>query len=444
MRRISTLSFLIAGLLAVGGCGLLPDWLGVQETDKPLKGQRISILALDRGLAPDPGVARIEVRLPPPYVNESWEQAGGTSAHAMYHLQLGEDLKTRWRSDVGKGSGDDRRVLAQPVVTDGRVYAMDSVSRVSAFDSANGRSLWHVNLKLKGEKGGYFGGGLAYEDGRLFVTTGFAMVYALDAGTGEIIWQQRVTGPMRAAPTVSGGRVFATTLDNRTFALAAEDGRRIWDHTGVQEVAGLLGAASPAVAGSVVVVPYSSGELYALLAENGRVLWSYNLTAVNRFDPLANLAHIRGMPVIDRGIVLAISHAGRMVAIDARRGARAWDVEIGGVQMPWPAGDFVYLVTNNSQVVCLTRRDGRVRWVRALPRFEDPKDLEDPISWFGPVLAGDRLILAASNGDAVSISPYTGELLGYMDLPGKPAVAPVVADNTLYYLTEDADLVAIR
>ena len=85
-----------------------------------------------------------------------------------------------------------------------------------------------------------------------------------------------------------------------------------------------------------------------------------------------------------------------------------------------------------------------MRWVRALPRFEDPKDLEDPISWFGPVLAGDRLILTASNGDAVSISAYTGELLGYMDLPGKPAGAPVVADNTLYYLTEDADLVAIR
>jgi outer membrane protein assembly factor BamB len=444
MRRIATLSACLAGVLALGGCDLAPDWLGTPESDKPLAGQRISVLALDRGLTPDPGIARVEVSLPPPYVNESWQQAGGSPAHAMYHLQLDGDLKTKWRSDVGKGSGDDRRVLAQPIVSNGRVYAMDAVSRVSAFDSANGRSLWRVELKLKGEKGGYFGGGLAYEDGRVFVTTGFAMIYALDAETGEIVWQQRVTGPMRAAPTVSGGRVFATTLDNRAFALAAEDGRRLWDHTGIQEVAGLLGAASPAVAGSVVVVPYSSGELYGLLAENGRVLWSDSLTAVNRFDPLANLAHIRGMPVIDRGIVLAVSHAGRMVAIDARQGARAWDVEIGGVQMPWPAGDFVFLVTNDSQVVCLTRRDGRVRWVQALPRFEDPEDLEDPISWFGPVLAGDRLILAASNGDAVSISPYTGELLGYLDLPGKPAVAPVVAGNTLYFFTEDADLVALR
>ena len=281
MRGISSFTTCLAVLLALSGCGS-SDWLGNPEKDKPLEGQRISILALDRGLTPDPAISALPVRLPAPYLNASWTQAGGTPAHSMYHLQLPDVLEIRWRSNAGRGSGDDRRVLAQPVAVDGRVYTLDSGSTVTAFDSADGRSLWRNELKLKGEKGRYFGGGVAYDDGRLFVSTGFAMVYALSAETGDIIWQQRVGGPMRAAPTVSGGRVFVTTIDNRTFALAAEDGRRVWDHTGIQEVAGLLGAASPAVAGSVVVVPYSSGELYGLLAENGRVLWSDLLTAVKK------------------------------------------------------------------------------------------------------------------------------------------------------------------
>ena len=444
MGRITSFALGLAALLLLGGCGLLPDWLGAPESDRPLPGQRVSILALDRGLSADPALSKIRVRLPAPYLNPSRAQAGGTSAHSMYHLQIPETLGVRWRSDAGTGAGDDRRVLAQPLVVDGRVYTLDSRSTVTAFAAADGRRLWRNELRLKGEKGGYFGGGLAYEDGRLFVTTGFAMVFALSAQTGEIDWQRHVGGPMRAAPAVSGGRVFATTIDNRTFALAAADGRRLWDHTGIQEVASLLGAASPAVAGSVVVVPYSSGEIYGLLAETGRVLWSDSLTAVNRFDPLANIAHIRGMPVVDRGLVLAIGHAGRMVAIDARRGERAWDVEIGGVQMPWVAGDFVYLLTSDSQVICLTRRDGRVRWASPLPRFEDPDDLDDPINWYGPVLAGDRLILAASSGEAISVSPYTGQLLGRMDLPGRPAVSPVVADGTVYFLTGSAELVAVR
>ncbi len=431
----------LAGLVLLSGCG---TFLGKSETDRPLPGKRVSILAVDRGLSPDRAIAELDVSLPPPYVNDAWPQAGGSAAHAMYHLQLGDTPKRKWKSDVGEGSGDDRHILAQPLVVGGTVYTMDARSLVTAFDSESGRRLWRTDVELEEEDGGYFGGGLAYEDGRLFVTTGFAIIFALDAQSGEIIWQQRVTGPMRAAPTVSGGRVFATTLDNRTFALAADNGRRLWEHTGVQEIAGLLGGASPAVAGSVVVVPYSSGELHALLVENGRELWSDVLTPVNRFDPVSNLAQIKGLPVIDRGLVLAISHAGRMVAIDLRRGIRAWELEAGGVQMPWTAGDFIFLLTTESELICVVRQSGRVRWVRALPRFEDPEDLEGPIGWFGPVLAGDRLIVTASTGDAISISPYTGELLGRLRLPGTPTVAPVVANNTLYILTEDADLVAIR
>ena len=431
----------LAGLVLLSGCG---TFLGKSETDRPLPGKRVSILAVDRGLSPDRAIAELDVSLPPPYVNDAWPQAGGSAAHAMYHLQLGDTPKRKWKSDVGEGSGDDRHILAQPLVVGGTVYTMDARSLVTAFDSESGRRLWRTDVELEEEDGGYFGGGLAYEDGRLFVTTGFAIIFALDAQSGEIIWQQRVTAPMRAAPTVSGGRVFATTLDNRTFALAADNGRRLWEHTGVQEIAGLLGGASPAVAGSVVVVPYSSGELHALLVENGRELWSDVLTPVNRFDPVSNLAQIKGLPVIDRGLVLAISHAGRMVAIDLRRGIRAWELEAGGVQMPWTAGDFIFLLTTESELICVVRQSGRVRWVRALPRFEDPEDLEGPIGWFGPVLAGDRLIVTSSTGDAISISPYTGELLGRLRLPGTPTVAPVVANNTLYILTEDADLVAIR
>ena len=150
------------------------------------------------------------------------------------------------------------------------------------------------------------------------------------------------------------------------------------------------------------------------------------------------------MPVIDRGTVYAISHSGRMVAIDLRSGTRVWEKPIGGVEMPWVAGEFIFLVTNESQLVCLTRRGGRVRWVRDLPQFEEPDDLDDPIKWSGPTLAGDRLIITGSHGEAWSVSPYTGKVLGRVDLSEEIFLPPVVADGTLYFLTEDGDLIAMR
>jgi len=436
----------LAGLgLVLAGCDSLnPLDLFSKRKEDILTGTRVSILSVDRGLAADPSIADLRVSLPEPYVNDAWVQYGGNPAHAMYHLSLGAAPRQVWSRGVGAGSDDSRQLLAQPLVANGNVYAMDALSEVTAFNAESGEVVWRTDLAPDDEDDGYFGGGIAFDGGRIFVTAGFAKVFALDAQTGAVIWSQKVAGPMRAAPAAEAGRVFAVTLDNQTFALAADDGRRLWEHSGIQETTSLIGGASPAVSGSTVVVAYSSGEIVSLLAETGRPLWSDSLSSVTRADPLGDLAQIRGAPVIDRGVVLAVSHSGRMVAIDLRQGVRAWEAEIGGVEMPWAAGEFIYVVTNDAQVVCLTRRDGRLRWVQPLPRFNDPEEQSDPIAWSGPVLAGDRLIVAGSQGQALSISPYTGEVLGSIELPAGVRVAPVVAGNSLYFLTDGGDLVAMR
>ncbi|MEM7173487.1 MAG: PQQ-binding-like beta-propeller repeat protein, partial [Pseudomonadota bacterium] len=72
------------------------------------------------------------------------------------------------------------------------------------------------------------------------------------------------------------------------------------------------------------------------------------------------------------------------------------------------------------------------------------EDQTGALHWTGPVLAGDRLIVGGSNGTAISVSPFTGEILGSLELPDSVAVTPVVADNTLYFLTDNATLVALR
>ncbi len=429
-------------LLVVSACGI-SDWFGETEAP-PLPGQRIAILAYERGLRPDPSIADVPVRLPEPYINTDWAQPGGSAAHAMYHLSLSANPRRVWSADVGEGSGDVAQLLAQPIVVDDVVYTMDSRSTVSAFSATNGSRLWRTDVEDDDEDGIYFGGGIAADGGRIFVSTGFARIFALDAKSGELLWIHKAPGPMRGAPVASDGRVFVITLDNQLLVLNAETGERLWNHVGVQETAGLLGTASPAVSRNTVVVPYSSGEVLALLAEDGRQVWSENLSAIRRLDPLADIAQIRGLPVIDRDLVFAVSHAGQMLAVNLRQGVRAWQADIGGVQMPWAAGDFLFVLTNDGQVVCLQRRDGRIRWVTPLPRFADPEDQEVPIRWRGPVLAGDRLVIAGSHGEVISVSPYDGKLLGFFDLGDGAAVAPVVANNSLYLVTNGGELVALR
>jgi outer membrane protein assembly factor BamB len=205
-----------------------------------------------------------------------------------------------------------------------------------------------------------------------------------------------------------------------------------------------MGGASPAVEGDAVIAAFTSGELYALRVENGRVIWQDNLAAVRRIDAISDLADIRGRPVIDRGVVFAVSHSGRMVAIDLRSGNRLWEQDIGSQESPWIAGDFIFVVTSDAELICLSREDGRIRWVRPLPRFKNETDRKNPIVWAGPVVAGDRVIVVGSNREAFAVSPYSGEFLGIIQLAAPAYTAPVVAGGSLYVVTDDAELLALR
>jgi outer membrane protein assembly factor BamB len=382
----------------------------------------------------------------------------------MYHLEASGPLSVAWQQDAGKGSDSSSRLTAAPVVANGRVYVLDAESHVFAYDAKSGAPAWDKELAPNGGEGNFwssasfgllgsdtsidpskgFGGGVAFDDGKLFVTTGFGSVFALDASSGKQLWKVDVNVPIVNAPVANGGRVFVSSQDNHFYALAQIDGRKLWDHQGITENAGILESTSAAVSGEYVVVPYSSGELFAIRISNGRVAWSDMLTRTGTTTALSELDDIAGRPVIDRDMVFAISHSGLMVAINLNTGERAWSREIGGIQTPWAAGDFVYVLTAESTLLCLQRKDGKVKWTHQLPRWENPEDKEDPIFWAGPVLVSDRLIVVSSNSYAESISPYTGELKGRMEIPGGAYIAPVVADGTLYLLTNNAQLVALR
>ncbi len=453
----------LAGCDALGAVGDLTNGWFSSAHKSNIKGERISVMATDESLKPDPQLAATKVVLPRPYRNSAWPEPGGYPANAMYHLEANGPLAISWQQQAGKGSDTDSRLTAAPIVADGRVYVLDAEVHLYVFDARSGAPLWDKalapyaentfvnsasfgllgkNTSIDPSKG--FGGGAAFDAGKLFVTTGFGTVFALDARSGKQIWKNDLGVPIVNAPVANGGRVFVSSQDNHFYALAEVDGRKLWDHQGIAETAGILESTSAAVAGDYVIAPYTSGELYALGVENGRPAWNEMLTRSGTETALSELDDIAGRPVVDREMVFAISHSGVMAAININTGERVWSRDVGGIQTPWAAGDFVYVLTLQNQLLCLQRKDGKVKWIHQLPRWEDEENKEDPIVWTGPVLVSDRLIVVSSNGRAYSISPYTGALTGKTEIPDGAYIPPVIANDTLYLLTNTAQLVALR
>jgi len=399
--------------------------------------------------------------LPRPYRNPDWPQPGGYSANALYHLEAPGPLRQIWSRSAGKGSDAASVVTATPVVAAGRIYALDSEAHVWVLRVADGRPVWDKRLAPKNgtdmptlwgllgkantiRPSAGMGGGIAFNDGKIYVTSGWGALVCMDAATGRELWRREFGLPIVNAPVVNGGRIYLSTNDNHFYALAENDGRSLWENQAIAEPANLLSSTSVAVAGETVVAPFSSGELNAYRVQNGQNSWSDVLSRSGAVTQLSEIDAIAGRPVIDRDMVFAISQSGILVGINLSTGDRVWSKPVGGIQTPWVAGDYVYVVTNTSQLICFTRKEGKVRWVHQLPDYGNPDKKRYPILWTGPVLVSNRLVVMSNDGYAQALSPYTGQLLARMDLPSGTNVAPVVADGTLYVYTNDAEIVALR
>ena len=146
------------------------------------------------------------------------------------------------------------------------------------------KEIWRV-------PGGVGASGLAISRGRVLTLVqrdGKQWAVALDAKSGDSIWQTPLApaytnamgnGP-RATPTIAGDLVFVFTGEGILSAHGFADGKPLWSHHVVKELAGkevAYGmACSPLVVGEqvIVMVGASKGTLVAYDTKSGKQLWT--------------------------------------------------------------------------------------------------------------------------------------------------------------------------
>jgi outer membrane protein assembly factor BamB len=411
----------------------------------PVLGDRVAVLAADADIAVDPATAAAPFSLPAAQANAEWSQPGGNAAKSMGHLALGNALGTAFSVGIGQGSSVEAKLGAGPVVADNKVFTVDTAATVRAFDAASGRQVWATQFGTeRGNSASLYGGGVAYAGGRVFATNGLGFVAALDGTNGGIAWQVRLGAPLRGAPAIAGDSLYVMSQDNQIFSLKQADGSTNWSKPAALEIAGVFGTGAPAIAQSTVVAGFSSGELNAYRAENGRVVWQDALSRTSVSTSVATLSDIDASPVIDNSQVFAVGQGGRMVALDLTSGQRIWELNIAGIETPWVAGDWVYVVTDDAKLVAIARNTGKIRWINQLPAFLNQKAKRGPISYVGPVLAGDRLIVAGSNGVLINVDPANGSFQSQTNVGAPVSVPMAVANGALYVLDERGRLHGFR
>lgn len=439
----------LAGCASVReGAGRLWPFGGRDDAErKAAEDGRVSILAIDQQLTADQTLAGTTVSIPEARAITAWPTGGGDLTNATGNIEAAAS-GVAWRRSVGAGGGARRPITATPVGGEGRLFLLDADGMVRAVRAADGSALWSKPVRAaerrRNRDSEAFGGGLALDGATLFAATGFGELIAFEAATGREIWRARTPSPLHAAPVAGAGRVFVVTNDSELYGFDASNGQEIWSFQAIAEPARMLASPNPALLNDVIVAPFASGEIVALLAANGRRLWGDALTRAGGLNSLSAINDIAGRPVISGGTVFAVSQSGVIAAVDLRSGNRLWARNLASVQTPLLAGEQIYVVTVDSELVALERSTGAVRWVSQLRRFENPDNRRDRVSWTGPLMANGKLVLAASTGEIAIVDPQTGTTERTLNGGAPFFIPPVAMDGAIYLLSANAQLVALR
>jgi outer membrane protein assembly factor BamB len=388
----------------------------------------------------------VPIALPAAQANAEWSHRGGNARHLAPHGALSAAPQLVWSANIGKANSRRNRISAAPVIGGGKVYTLDSRMGLQAT-SLGGAPVWTTDLTPEGDRASEIsGGGLAYGNGRVFIATSYGELISVDAGTGRVIWRQRLGAAVAGAPAVDGDTVYVAGRDSAAWAVAVSDGKVRWEVPGTPGVTGMTGTAGPAIADRTVLVPTVSGEMIAVLKDAGIKTWGAAVVGQRLGRAYGIVTDITGDPVISGQTVYVGNAAGRTYALDAASGETKWTAPEGALGPVVVAGGSLFLVNDEAQLVRLDAATGDILWSVPMPYFdkENPRKQKAITAHYGPVLAGGRIAVASGDGLLRLFSPTDGTLVATAPIPGGAAAQPALAGGMLFVVGGNGQLHAFR
>lgn len=383
------------------------------------------------------------VTLPAAKSLSAWPQPFANAAHAPGNVAGPLGFKPHWRVSVGAGGGYRQPLMASPVVAQGHVFTMDADAHIHAFSLADGTALWHTRTRPPHVTAQNLGGGIAYESGKIYVSTGFADLVALDAATGKILWRQKLDFPARSAPLVAGGLVAVIVQNDWLLTFNERSGAPGWRFSGsvgVPPMTAVSVTGAPAFADGILVAGFSTGMLAAIDVKSGTPVWEQSLAAGFGQASSLDLSDVVASPVIANGVVYALNLDGTFMAVDLHSGAKVWTHGAAGAQPPAASGGFLFLLDAKATLYAIHADDGLVCWATSLPLYRNEKKQKRPIVWAGPVLVNGMLVAVNDYGEAVLVDAQTGQVKQTVKLAAPADMPPLVVNGMVLQLTRNADL----
>jgi outer membrane protein assembly factor BamB len=311
-----------------------------------------------------------------------------------------------------------------PIYVGGVLYAVNNSGFAFALNAKTGEKIWERRIgRLNASSPTY------YKHRLYIVNLVPGHIVKLDAKTGRIIWKKTLPGRAESSPVVVGRSVYFGCENGDLYALSTFNGDVRW----ATQLSGPVKAA-PAYYGGRLFVGDYGGSMNAVDAETGKLIWSTGSLGTG-----ISGGEFYSTPAVAFGRVYAGNNDDRVYSFDISDGELAWTYSTGGYAYSAPtvastkhSPPTVYIGSFDGNIYALDAKTGSVRWSR---------------STGGQVVGSLSAI-----GEIVYVAEFTNQrTIGYMMHSGrkvftypKGTYTPIISDGRTLYLTGYSSITALE
>jgi len=326
-------------------------------------------------------------------------------------IQTAAELQTVWGVDVDHRRPRSPYGFSRPTLA-GDLIVLPGQDRYVHIYDMQGSELNRVPLEATSDSEG-----LALTDKHVVVGDAQGLLYGIDIGTGDILWQRQLSSVMLGHPVRVGDDMLVQTGDNSIYRISAK-GEKLWSFSSAQSGLSMHISPSPLVSGDVCYAIMSNGDTVALRSDSGDLLWRRQLLLTNDAVVLSELKTPLADPILAGDVLLVSFYQGDLIALSAMDGQQLWQRKLSLKSTPLEYQGRLFVATATHAVLELDPANGSTLWKRDLDAGE----------LVGPVLARGKLITADDQGRVFALS-LDGQVTGQTTLPGRVDRSPVAASG---------------
>ena len=263
-----------------------------------------------------------------------------------------------WRFYTGE-TYDSADIPLRPVVGGSRIFAAEPGGKIYALEADTGDVVWQIDSKLDLSAGVGFGHGV------VVVASAEGQLLALDPTDGNLLWQSSVGAEVLARPIVADEHIIVRAGDGQVIGVDKNSGTIRWRLRNSVPSLSVRGLSVPVQVNEIVVVGYASGHLSGIDIQSGRELWKTPISRPGGSNQIDRLIDIDADPLIAGSQLFVAAYQDKVYAISLTAQKVQWSAPRSTLRNLAVSDSELLITLDNGVVMALDPNTGAEVWKQA-------------------------------------------------------------------------------